>query len=128
MSFGKWLYDHRKERRYTQEVLASRANCTRAYISILERGSVDPTTGRPVQPSREIVSAIARALGVSLAEALSAAGYTAPEALPIPQEAELIETFRELPPEKQQDLIVIVRALLQDHRNRQADLANLGSE
>lgn len=124
MSFGKWLYDQRKDKRLTQEALASRASCTRAYISILERGSTDPTTGRPIQPSRDIVHAIARALGVSLAEALAAAGYAAPEAFPLPLETELIEAIRELPPEKQEDLILIVKALLQKYRLQHSDPTN----
>lgn len=83
MSFGSWLKAIRKQKGFTQEGLAKAANnvCTGAYISSLERQQDIGKRGQPTTPSKEIVDALAEALGVPKDQARLAAGY-APDVQP----------------------------------------------
>jgi putative transcriptional regulator len=52
------IKEMRKKKRWTQEELAKRVGCTRAYISKVENEKANPT--------KEILSRIAEALGTEL--------------------------------------------------------------
>lgn len=76
-NFGKWLFEKRKDKhpKMSQEDLAQQAGCSRAYISLLERGEGHPKTGKPIRPEPEMIQRLANALGANYDDALRAAGY-----------------------------------------------------
>lgn len=84
MSFGKWLYNQRKEARLTQGELARRAHISTSYVSTLEREQEHTVTGALPQPDREIVIDLAKVLNADIDEALLAAGYAPKNASQIP--------------------------------------------
>lgn len=98
LTFGKWLKDARKLAGLTQDQLAKRAGCTHAYISALEREVVESKSNRPIQPSLEIVDAIARALGAPSPVARRIAGYHVAAPQESESENQLVAYFRDLPP------------------------------
>lgn len=113
-NFGEWLTARRTARSLTQQQLAEAAGCTRAYVSSLERGVIEAKSGRPIQPSREMVTAFANALRAPIAEALEAAGWKS-AASPQPAEDEMLAYFRALPDEQRQDALALIRALHDRH-------------
>jgi len=114
--FGKWLVEKRESVGLTQEEVAKKAGCSRTYITILERDSPLEGRDKPTRPSIEKVDAIATALGVPVADAREAAGYLAPDQLQIPEESELLYMFRDLPPERRDEVIKIVQVLYRGYR------------
>lgn len=60
LAFGRCVRRHREARDFSQEKLAERADLDRTYISDIERG------GR--NPSIRSITAIARALGLTVSE------------------------------------------------------------
>ena len=103
MSFGKWIKDKRKARGWSQEKLAEMANyiCTGGYISSLEREADIGKSGRPTQPSIEVVDALATALGEPIPDARLVAGY-APTSQPAIEDAlanALLYKYDQLPEE-----------------------------
>lgn len=110
-TFGKWLEDQRKRARLTQEELGRRVGCTRAYISSLERGVTESKSGRPIQPSKEIVDAIARGLGVPQSLARQYADYYSPVAEGDEMETQLLAYFRSLSPDRKHIAFGIVQLL-----------------
>jgi transcriptional regulator with XRE-family HTH domain len=114
-TFGEWLYETRKQSRFSQDELASRADVSKNYISRLERNEGHPTTGAPPQPSRRVVEALAGALGKPISEALQAAGYT-PSAPaneltyePDPDSDAIAALYSGLPPNRKSDLLTMAR-------------------
>lgn len=101
---GQWLTDKRRRAGLTQEELAQRVPCTRSYISSLERNVVEAKSGRPIQPSREFVQALARALGIPINEAFTAAGY-APTDLQINKQSQLLNWFDPLPDARKEEVL-----------------------
>jgi transcriptional regulator with XRE-family HTH domain len=82
-TFGRWLSQNRKERRFTMEQLAKRAGVSKQYLSVLERAQPHELTGKAVTPKLATVDRIAKALGVDRGEARRAAGYAGePEGKP----------------------------------------------
>jgi transcriptional regulator with XRE-family HTH domain len=73
-AFPMWLRREREARGYTLRELADRCGVTFGYLSKLERGVRDGS-GLPARPSEEVVRMIADGLGVSVEDALTAAGY-----------------------------------------------------
>lgn len=87
MQFGEWLKHHRKQLRLTQRDLAERTGISFSYISTLEREQPHSITGKSIQPKRDVVESLARAVNGNVEEALHAAGYatttpTKPQTLP----------------------------------------------
>ena len=128
MSFGAWLKTTRKAKGLTQEGLAKAANnvCTGAYISSLERQQDIGKRGQPTTPSKEIVDALAEALGVPKDEARAAAGY-APDAKPrnIPmlhrrdsRFTEMEEDFDSLAASDQAEMEVTLRLVAEELKRR----------
>lgn len=78
-TFGDWLRRKRAEARLSGPDLALRSGVSKQYISNLEKNMRQPISNELVQPSREKVDALARGLGVSVAEARLAAGYAPPD-------------------------------------------------
>ena len=68
-NFGAWLRQVRRSRDLTLEELASRSGVSTSYLSELERNYRAKRTGTPMQPSTDVVDALADALGVSREEA-----------------------------------------------------------
>lgn len=87
--FGTWVRTLRKEAKMTQGQLAKRANCSIAYISALELNRPHSVSDVPIQPSRQVVDSIAKALRADIDEARIAAGY-----LPEDKEARAIQAVR----------------------------------
>lgn len=113
-TFSTWLEQTRKASGLTQEELARRAGCTRAYISLLERAVVETSSNEPVKPSLKIVDALARSLGVPAQIPRRLAGYHSPDAESLDQiESRLLAYFRELSPDRQ-SIIVGIAQLLHD--------------
>ena len=110
-TLGKWLERHRKRLSLSQEELAQRAGCTRAYISALEREVIESKAGRPIQPSVEFIESLARALGAPISEAREVAGYKAISTAEDPQRKRLIAIFDEMSASKQSDLLAIAETL-----------------
>lgn len=75
MTFGEWLRKKRVEKHLSGVQLERLSGVSRQYISNLERNLTSDFTGKIVQPSVEKVDALAKGLGVSVAEARQAAGY-----------------------------------------------------
>lgn len=75
MTFGKWLVREREARGIRQPELAKRAGVSVSYISALERDEPNAKDGSPRRPRIDKVERIAKALGVTLDDALLAAGY-----------------------------------------------------
>lgn len=78
MRFGDWLREKRLERGWRQADVAKRAGVSLSYISAIERGERHHLSDSPTLPKRDVVIAIARALGEDVTETLMIAGY-APE-------------------------------------------------
>lgn len=85
MTFGKWLYDRRKDARLTQGQLAERSGLSASYISALEREEPNARNGDPRRPRIEQVERLAKALQVDYDEARLAAGYAPKNAFTKPQ-------------------------------------------
>jgi len=75
ISFGKWLFDKRQEKRLTQTQLGERAGISTSYISTIERAQRHSTTNAVPRPSEDTVERLATALDIDLDEARIAAGY-----------------------------------------------------
>lgn len=79
-SFGRWLFDHRKACGLTQAEVASRAGCSKSYLSMLERDQPHPSSGSEIRPSQRLVDSLAVAVAGPLREARLRAGYSPPDA------------------------------------------------
>ena len=73
-TFAKWLLQHRKAAWMTQREVAQKAGCDRAYITLLEGGSVHNKTGKKIKPRPETIMSIAMAVGGDIDEALHLSG------------------------------------------------------
>jgi transcriptional regulator with XRE-family HTH domain len=97
MTFGKWLSEKRQEARLTQQQLAKRAGISPNYVSALERDEPNTKDGLPRRPREDKVERIAKALRVSLDDALLAAGYAPTQLIGPPQNRkELIEALERI--------------------------------
>lgn len=65
---------------------------------------MEAKSGRPIQPSREFVQALARALGIPINEAFTAAGY-APTDLQINKQSQLLNWFDPLPDDRKEEVL-----------------------
>ncbi len=112
-AFGDWLLSTRKKLGLSQEELAQRANVSKNYISILERGRPHPGTGAAPQPSRKTVEEIAVAMNWPIEEPLRLAGYSAsPELSDLsPDEERLIAFYADMADADKQAVITIAEAL-----------------
>jgi transcriptional regulator with XRE-family HTH domain len=109
-TFGEWLYQHRKAAGLSQDDLADQADCSKNYISRLERDLPHGVTGAPPQPSRKIVEALGVALGVPAIEALRAAGYASdPDFDPNTDEPTIIAYYNGLDRDDQDELLAIAK-------------------
>jgi len=91
--FATRLRALRTQKRFSARALAGLAEVSATYLRSLERG-YDPRTGKPIQPSVEMVRRLARALGDGREDEaervfgylMDAAGYTVgPVAAPPPE-------------------------------------------
>lgn len=79
MRFGDWLRQRRLELGLRQADVAKRAGVSLSYISAIERGERHHLSDSPTLPKREVVIAIANALGEDVTRALMIAGYAPDE-------------------------------------------------
>lgn len=103
---GKWVKEHRKLRKITQEELAAAAGITRYQLIRIENGESKTT--------RETASALAVALEQNEGEALRLAGY---DGEPTPtisrEEAELLSDYRSVPETERRKFLSITKATSQ---------------
>lgn len=97
MTFGKWLFETRRNANLTQTQLAERSGISANYVSALERDEPNARDGSPRRPRAEKVERLAKALSVDASEALAAAGYHA-EPSPPKTAREALETIERLIP------------------------------
>jgi transcriptional regulator with XRE-family HTH domain len=110
--FGHWLIQKRRAAGLTQRELALKVSISKSYVSALERSKMLAVAGKPVRPKLEKVDALAKALGVPVAEARLAAGYAPPDDASAPAiDRRLLAHFRELPENAQHDVVVMVEGL-----------------
>ncbi len=67
MTLGEIIKEYRRTHKLSQDVIASRAGLSKAYISVLER-NVNPRTGLPPVASLKTINSIARAIGCGFEE------------------------------------------------------------
>jgi transcriptional regulator with XRE-family HTH domain len=97
MTFGQWLKTKRAELRISGGDLETRSGVSRQYISNLERELKQEKSGKPVQPSIEIVDKIAKALNSDIDEARIAAGYAPAQLIGPPRNRkELLEALERI--------------------------------
>lgn len=111
--FGDWLLSTRKKLGLSQDDIAQRANVSKNYISILERGRPHPSTGAIPQPSRKAVMDIAAAMDWPVEEPLRLAGYSVtPDAEDLtPDEERLVAFYSDMTETDKQAVIIIAEAL-----------------
>jgi len=102
----RWL---RKRRGLSQKEVAARAAVSQGYLSQLENEEVK-------NPSVHVLARIARALDVSPAELLQAAGMSLREDVPAAEgpyavNVELLRLLSQLPPERQRRVLSLLLAL-----------------
>lgn len=103
-AFADWVKRKREEAELTQEQLAQRSGCGKAYISKFETNGSHPTL--------ELLAKLARALGVPITEPLMALGYLKPEtATTEPRVLRLLHYYRSLPEREQRLAEEIVKTL-----------------
>jgi len=83
MTFAEWLNVNRKKAGLTQAEVAKRSGLSFSYISTLERDQPHSLTGRKIAPTRAKVTAIAKAVGGDINDALTASGFTSLEPSPL---------------------------------------------
>lgn len=81
MTLGDWLRQHRKNKGLTQKQVADRAGVSFSYVSTLEREQAHSITAKAVQPRRDRVAALAKAVGGNIDEALKLAGFSPKSAM-----------------------------------------------
>ena len=74
MSIGDIIKRYRAEHDLSLREFADRCNISHSYIAKLEAG-IDPRSQKPVEPTVEVVSRIAAAMGMTLDELLRRSGY-----------------------------------------------------
>lgn len=79
-SLGRWVKASRKEAGYTQEELAGRTRCKKAYISKVENATPHSVGSHAPSPTLDFLHKLSVAFGVSIAEPLAALGYLKTEA------------------------------------------------
>lgn len=120
LTFGKWLASKRKEARLSQPKLAAKAGISVNYVAALELEIPNRKDGRPRQPSAEKVQGIARALGVSVDEAMAKAGYISERFKKIPKEFEEID-FQEFDAEDVEEIGEFIMLKLKLRRKWRAE-------
>lgn len=76
--FAEKIRQARKEKQLTQRELAKKSGLSPGFISMLEKG-VNPSTGKPVNPSADTLFALAKGLDISYPELMVLAGYLSVE-------------------------------------------------
>src|SRR5262245_21554203 len=127
-SFADYVIDAMKRTGLKQVQVAAAAKVSRQTINQIVGKKPHSLTGKLMLPERETVDKIARAFGDPVTLARRAAGYSAeeaPQATPENEEhnrtseasraAELIENFLTLSPEKQTQVLALIRVMQADH-------------
>jgi len=132
-TFGQRLKGWREAAGLSQAELARRIDASATWVSNLERDFSPTAKGGKPQPSVETCDKIAHALGIKIAEVRLAAGYAPPgkpeswlsqkpdiddrkreRQAEAARTAELIKNFGALSPERQTQILAIVKVLQSD--------------
>ena len=122
MRLGEIIKEYRQANLINQTDFANRCRCTRAYISLLEKG-FDPRNGKPLRPSIQFCITAANAMGMELVELSNRMGDDGIVELQMvtenlnAQELHLVETMRKLFPEQQNQLISFAEFLAKTQSN-----------
>lgn len=65
MKLGEWIKSYRNEHSLSMQEMADMCGFSKAYIGQLEKG-INPSTGKPISPTLQTFSKIARAVGLDL--------------------------------------------------------------
>lgn len=107
-TFAEWLKWKRDQVGLTQDEVAIRVGCKKAYISKLE----DESRKKP--PPVETLHALSVALGTSVVEPLLALGYVPSDATNLDSEAyHLLSKFQPLPPDWKDMAVELIDVLAQ---------------
>ena len=117
--FADWVLRRREAAGFTQEELAARAGCQKAYISKLEKTSPYPIGQKPPAPTLEFLAKLARALGANITEPLMALGYLKEERPAEPHIVRLLHYYRELSPREQRIAEEIIKTLWRERESAQ---------
>lgn len=68
MKLGEYIKEFREKMGWSQREFARRSNLSNTYVSLLEKGGINPSTGEQIQPDVNTLRSIANAMGISLHE------------------------------------------------------------
>ena len=71
MTLGDYIKQYRDEHELSQRQFALQCGLSNGYISMLERGE-NPKTHKPIKPTLEKLNAVARAMGTTFNDLVSA--------------------------------------------------------
>lgn len=74
-ALGQWVKSQREDAGLTQEELANRIRCKKAYISKVENASLHSVGKRAPSPTLKFLHNLSKALGTSIATPLAKLGY-----------------------------------------------------
>ena len=117
MTFGEWLRDRRKSLNMTQDDLADKADCSKSYISTLERDATHTETGEVVKPSPKMIEALAEALEASPREVYGAmyGSYSGSD------EPIWLAHYDEMPPSEREEVDAYIEMRYRRWRRGKAD-------
>lgn len=123
IQFGISIRQWRKDLGYSQEELGKLAGVSKQYISNIERAEPSSYTGEPTQPSVDVVDNLAKALKRPIQEMRDLAGYGIKEMdtdkddqqAQAARAAALIKGFLDMTPERQSQLLALMKVLQSDH-------------
>ncbi len=116
--FAEWLFRRREAAGFTQDELAKRSGCKKAYISKLEKTSPYPTGQKPPAPTLEFLAKLARALGANITEPLMALGYIKEDRHAEPHIVRLLHYYRELSDREQRIAEEIIKTLWRESETK----------
>ena len=110
--FSDWVAKRRTEQRMTMSECARRVGITPSRWQQIEV-PIAGKSGAPVQPRRDVVEYVCKALGEPLTEGLRAAGYAYEKE---PQDTTIQVFFDNMNPDGQQALLAIAKVLYAQFR------------
>lgn len=113
MKLGEIIREYRLRNKMLMGDFAKMSGISKPYVSMLESNK-NSNGGKPIAPSVETLQKVAHAIGISLDELLRKLGD---EKIDIRQppfnedEAELVDSYRQLPPERKQLVKILIGQL-----------------
>lgn len=122
--FGSLLKRTREAAGLSTTALALRADVSKQYISMLEKGSDQLLTNKPTQPALDKVERLAKAVGADINEFREMAGYDRMDS----DEAGLFSGLSRLSPEKQRAAKKHMKALIDTLAEQEHDFDYIDDE